>query len=269
MIDFISISNSTSAYNFHTHTQFCDGHAPMEDFVIEAIDTGFKHLGFTPHGPVPIDSPCNMSHDDIQPFLDEVQRLKQNYGDKINIYAGMEMDYLNKTQFKSSLEVGKQLDYRIGSVHFIPSFDNPAQYIDIDGRFEKFKVKMKTYFHDDIEAVIKSYYNQALEMVQTGGFEIVGHFDKIGLNASLFSQNIDEQPWYDHLVITLFEAIMDYGYIVEINTKAWLQNNRFFPNLKYFAMLRKYNAAILVNSDAHYPTLIDSGRPEALRLIMN
>lgn len=268
MINFIDIANSTTSYNFHTHTQFCDGHAPMADFVNEAIAIGVSHLGFTPHGPVPIESSCNMKQEDVQSYIEEIVRLRQTYGDRINIYAGMEVDYLNENQFTESMCSDVNLDYRIGSVHFIPSFDNPNEYIDIDGRFEKFKVKMKTFFHDDIEAVVKSYFKQSLEMVQAGGFEIVGHFDKIGLNASMFSQNIDEQPWYDHLVINLFEAIMDYGYIIEINTKAWLQHNRFFPNLKYFAMLKKYNATVLVNSDAHYPTLIDSGRPEALKLIL-
>ena len=95
----------------------------------------------------------------------------------------------------------------------------------------------------------------------------IGHFDKIGLNASLYSTGIDEQPWYDRLVINLLEAILDHGYIIEINTKAWQQHNRFFPNQKYFPLLKKYNAPIIVNSDAHYPALIDSGRPEALQLL--
>lgn len=267
MINIINIANSTTRYNFHTHTQFCDGHATMEEFVVEAIAEGITDLGFTPHSPIPIESPCNMSVESVETYLNEINRLRQVYADKINIYAAMEMDYLNKAQFTDKMTADIPLDYRIGSVHFIPSFDNPDEYVDIDGRFEKFKVKMRTYFHDDIEAVVKSFYKQSLEMIETGGFEIVGHFDKIGYNASQFCESIDEQPWYDHLAINLFEAIMDYGYIVEINTKAWLQHNRFYPNLKYFAMLNKYNAPIIVNSDAHYPTLIDSGRAEALKLI--
>lgn len=48
MIDFKHITRETDLYNFHTHTQFCDGHAPMEEFVVEAITQGFSHLGFSP-----------------------------------------------------------------------------------------------------------------------------------------------------------------------------------------------------------------------------
>ena len=61
MIDFIDIANTTTNYNFHTHTQFCDGHANMEEFVTEAIAMGFQHLGFSPHSYIPIESPCNMA----------------------------------------------------------------------------------------------------------------------------------------------------------------------------------------------------------------
>ena len=41
MIDFQKITRETDLYNLHTHTQYCDGHAPMEEFVTEAIAMGF------------------------------------------------------------------------------------------------------------------------------------------------------------------------------------------------------------------------------------
>jgi histidinol-phosphatase (PHP family) len=60
---------------------------------------------------------------------------------------------------------------------------------------------------------------------------------------------------------------MDYHFTIEVNTKAWLQRNRFYPNLKYFDLLKRYNAPVVVNSDAHYPTLINNGRLEAIKLL--
>ena len=32
-------------------------------------------------------------------------------------------------------------------------------------------------------------------------------------------------------------------------------------------MLKRFNAPVVVNSDAHYPTLLNSGRMEALKLL--
>ena len=63
---------------------------------------------------------------------------------------------------------------------------------------------------------------------------------------------------------SLFEAIMDHRLIIEINTKKWITDERFFPHQRYFEMLKRSDAPIVFNSDAHYPDLINSGRFEAM-----
>lgn len=268
MFDFKQITQSTDLYNLHTHTQFCDGHANMEEFVTEAIALGFTHLGFSPHSPISVESPCNMGRDDVQPYFDEMERLRRTYGEKINLYTSMEIDYVSVGD-GPACDYFRQLplDYRIGSVHFIPAINNPEEMVDIDGKFQAFKQRMGQYFDNDIEYVVKTFFSQMMAMVEEGGFDIVGHMDKIGFNASQYREGIDEEPWFDKLVIDLFENIMDHHFVIEINTKAWLQRNRFYPNLKYFGMLKRFNAPVVVNSDAHYPTLLNSGRLEALKLL--
>ncbi|MBR5673546.1 MAG: histidinol-phosphatase [Muribaculaceae bacterium] len=268
MFDTYRITRETDLYNLHTHTQYCDGHAPMEDFVTEAIELGFTHLGITPHSPISIESPCNMSREQVDEYFAEMERLRRTYGHRINLYTAMEIDYVSVGDGPASDYFQQMpLDYRIGSVHFIPSIGNPEVMVNIDGKFPDFKVRMGKYFDGDIEYVVKTFYSQMMAMVDEGGFEIVGHMDKIGFNASQYRDGIDEEPWYDKLVIDLFENIMDHHMVIEINTKAWLQRNRFYPNLKYFGMLKRFNAPVVVNSDAHYPTLLNSGRMEAIKLL--
>ena len=268
MFDFNPIIRETDLYNLHTHTQFCDGHASMQDFVVEAIAQGITHLGFTPHSPISVESPCNMKREQVQEYFDEIKRLRSTYGDCINIYTSMEIDYVSVGDGPAA-DYFKQLplDYRIGSVHFIPAIDNPSEMIDIDGKYPAFKTRMANHFNGDIEYVVRTFFSQMIAMVEEGGFDIVGHMDKIGFNASQYRDGIDEEPWYDKLVIDLFECIMDHHLVIEVNTKAWLQHNRFYPNLKYFGMLKRFNAPVVVNSDAHYPTLLNSGRIEALKLL--
>ncbi len=268
MFDFNRITQETDLYNLHTHTQFCDGHSPMEDFVVEAIAQGFTHLGFTPHSPISVDSPVNMNRDQVQAYFDEIDRLRSAYGDRIHLYTSMEIDYVGAGDGPAS-DYFQQLplDYRIGSVHFIPSINDSADMVDIDGKFAGFKARMGEKFNGDIEYVVNRFFAQMMAMVDEGGFDIVGHMDKIGFNASQYRANIDEEPWFDKLVIDLFENIMDHHLTIEINTKAWLQRNRFYPNLKYFGMVKRFNAPVVVNSDAHYPTLINSGRLEAIKLL--
>ena len=267
MIDFKAIIQTTNLYNFHAHTLYCDGHAPMEDFVKEAIGQGFTHFGFSPHSPLQFESSCNMSRASVPQYLDEISRLKELYGSKLHIYTSMEIDYTDELGPSSPYFDELPLDYRIGSVHFIPSFLNPAEYVDIDGRPEWFIEKMHTYFHDDIEAVVRSFYAQSLKMVEKGGFDVIGHFDKIGFNAEAFKKGVTAEVWYDKLVLQLFDAIMDYHYVIEVNTKAWEQRGRFYPDVKFFGLLKKYDSTVLVNSDAHYPERINSGRFKALQLL--
>lgn len=266
MIDFNKIAQQERKYNFHSHTQFCDGNSEMENFVIEAIEEKFSHYGFSPHSPIPLDSPCNMKKENVSEYLSRVDLLKFKYGDKINLYASMEIDYLNDSWGPSN-EYFKNLplDYKIGSVHFIPCCD--GSFVDVDGRYDNFKKKMAKYFDNDIRYVVDTFYKQTIAMIESGGFDIIGHFDKIGHNAGHFQDGIEDEAWYNKHIETTFDAIMDKNIIVEINTKAWNEHNRFFPNLKYFELLNKYKPTIIINSDAHYPTLVNAGRDDAYRLL--
>ncbi len=265
-MDFNKIIESTDRYNFHSHTQFCDGRAPMEEFVAAAVDNGFLHYGFSPHSPVPIASPCNMDRDKVKEYLDEINRLREIYAGRINLYAAMEVDYLGKewgpanSYFRSL-----PLDYTIGSVHFIPTQDGAM--IDIDGHADRFIRYMKEYFHDDIRYVVNTFYDQSLKMVEEGGFDIIGHYDKIGHNASHYCPGIESETWYRKKIDELTDAVIESGIAVEINTKARAEHNRFFPATDHWATLKKAGVTIIVNSDAHYPDLIDASRSEALRLL--
>ena len=77
--------------NLHTHTQFCDGKDSMEDMVLAAIDKGFETLGFSPHSYTPF---ClDYCVRDFSAVEREFARLKDKYGEKINLLLGVELDY--------------------------------------------------------------------------------------------------------------------------------------------------------------------------------
>ena len=264
MIDFERIIKQTDFYNFHSHTQFCDGRDTMEDIVKAAIDKGFTHLGFSPHSPVPLKSPCNILQADVENYYAELERLKNVYGDKITLYRSFEVDYLNDWGATSDYFKNQNLDYTLSSVHFIPSFVNPDEFIDVDGSPDRFKEKMHECFYDDIDGVVISFYTQTLKMIEAGGFDIIGHFDKIGFNASKFRPGIEDEKWYTDMVREVFDAIMDYHYWIEINTKAYLNSKRFFPNKRFWNWLIKYDAPVLFSSDVHFAELVNAGRKEAI-----
>ena len=259
------IARTTTRYNFHSHTQWCDGKAPIAEMTLAAINAGMEHWGFTPHSPVPIQSSCNMSLESVPEYLAEVKRLQELYAGRIHLYAAMEIDYLGPEWGPASDYFrGLALDYSIGSVHCVPS---DSGYVDGDGRCEAFREKMHTYFHDDIRYVVDTFYDQSERMILEGGFDIIGHFDKIGHNASMFKPGIENEAWYRARIDSLTDLIIDRGITVEINTKIHETAERIFPSHRWLDRLIAANVPIVVNSDAHVPDKIDSGRKHGIELI--
>ena len=266
-MDFLKETNGSKLYNFHSHTEFCDGRATMEAFAREAVRCGFTHYGFSPHSPIPIESPCNMHADKVSRYLAEVERIKAAYADWVKFYASMEVDYLRGEFGPSHSFIQKlPLDYVIGSVHFVPTRD--GRFVDCDGRYETFRRRLNDYFHDDIRYVVETFFASTIEMIEAGGFDIIGHFDKIGLNASYYKPGIEQEPWYRALAADVIDAIAAHNaaypgrpITVEINTKAYADHNgRIFPSPELWGQLRRAGIPLIVNSDAHVPALINASR---------
>ena len=266
-MDFRSVLNGSRNYTFHTHTQFCDGHATMEEMAAAALAQGMEFYGFSPHSPIPIPSPCNMRYESVPVYLDEVARLKEVYAGKpIRFFAGMEVDYLGADFGPASDYIRSlPLDYVIASIHFIPN--QHGEPVDIDGSFENFKRKMSDLFHGDIDYVVETYFRHLLDMIEAGEFDILGHFDKVGQNAGYFAPGIEQGSHYKSLIDEVISRIIECRLTIELNTKAREQHGRFFPGEAYLPRLVGAGVPILVNSDAHRPDRIKASRDEAFRIL--
>ncbi|HRN04671.1 MAG TPA: PHP domain-containing protein [Muribaculaceae bacterium] len=267
MKDFRSIIGTDTAYNFHSHTQFCDGHADIAAFAEAAAKAEMHHYGYSPHSPVPIDSPCNMKAEDVPAYFAEVEAAQRRWP-QMHIYRSMEVDYLG-TQWGPSSRYFRDLglDYVIGSVHFIPAKDDRSLYIDIDGSPERFMRNMHTHFGDDIEYVARTFYDHSAEMLARGGLDILGHLDKIEQNGVVFDPDLVQHGWYLDAIDAFLHEVTASGITVEVNTKALARLGRLFPDERWMPRIIADGVPVVVNSDAHDPALIDAGRPYALRII--
>lgn len=266
-MDFKSIISKTRNYNFHSHTQFCDGRAPMDVMAAAAVAAGMEHYGFSPHSPVPIASPCNMHADRVADYFAEYDRICADPAlSSCRFYKAMEVDYLGREwgpahPYFSTLG----LDYIIGSVHFIPTQDGDP--VDIDGHFDSFSRRMKECFRGDIDYVVDTFFGQSADMIEAGGFDILGHFDKIGQNASYYAPGIEDGQHYRSMVNKLMDMIIERGLTIELNTKARAEHGRFFPGEQYLTRLLDAGINMTVNSDAHRPDRINASRDEAFSII--
>lgn len=249
--------------NYHSHCLYCDGRAGMEDFVRFALSYGFTSYGFSSHAPLPFSTAWTMEWDCMDDYLAEFRRLKEKYAGRIELYVGLEIDYLNEESHPSIARFRElPLDYRIGSVHLL--YNDRGEVVDIDVPANVFRQIVDREFGGDLERVVRLYYARLRRMLELGGFDIVGHADKMHYNAMCYRPGLLDEPWYDDLVRDYLAEIARRGYQVEINTKAYRSLGTFFPNERYFSYLHSLGVRVQVNSDSHYPELINSGRPEAL-----
>lgn len=241
----------------HSHTQFCDGHASMEEMALAAHSAKMERFGFSPHSPIPIPSPCNMKENDVPAYLAEADRLKELYKGKMSILKGMEVDFISSAWGPHSIYFKDlPLDFRIGSVHFVKN--QKGKFIDCDGSPQRFVKNLHDCFNSDLDYIVEKYFDSVREMICLGGFDILGHFDKIAANASFVRHDIEYSDRYYYTIQDVIKEATEANLTIEINTKAFLRKQRFFPSILWWDILKKSGAGIIINSDAHNPLLIDA-----------
>ncbi len=248
--------------NFHSHCVFCDGRAPMEVFVQHAIAKGLDAYGVSSHAPVPFVTRWAMDQEDLQDYLQEYARLKKRYEDQIDLYIGLELDYLPDDKdavFNKHKDVA--LDYRIGSVHYIKPFSD-GRFWNVDCETGIYKRAVNEVFDGDLKRTITKYFNQTCEMIETCDFEVLGHMDKMSRNARHFEGFSVDEKWYVDLMFETLSLVKEKELIVEINTKSLLGKGITYPNKEFFPMLKGMKIPVMVNSDAHLPDMVTSGMDE-------
>ena len=252
--------------NLHSHTEFCDGRASMEEMAAAAFASGFTVWGSSPHSPICCESGANMKAEDVEAYLCESDRLKKVYSGKMKMLAGMEIDYIS-SEFGPHLEYFRNLplDYRIGSVHFVRT--RQGKPVDCDGPAERFLKYLDSEYDGDLRYVVETYFAMEMEMLEAGGFDIIGHLDKIGDNGSAADPFLEDYEWYADLVEKVIAKAVEKDVTIEINTKKYPSSGRFFPAQRCWQLLKKYNAKLIISTDAHYPDKVAAGYNEARQLL--
>lgn len=255
--------------NYHSHSIFCDGRSPMEEFVRFAIVRGLRRYGFSAHAPLPFPTAWNMNLDDMPYYISEFYRLKEKYCSEIDLFLGLEVDFINEVfDANHNLYDTKEFDYKISSVHFLDPL--PAGgFFTVDGKYYDFEQGVKQLYEGDIRVVVDRFFDISTLMIEKGGFDIVGHVDKISLNGSKYPGFSIFEKWYQNRVGEILQLIKDKGYILEINTKSFSGEGFTYPDVHFFQLVNELDIPIVVGSDCHYPNLVDDGFQQVFRLLEN
>ncbi len=250
-------------YNFHTHNELCDGDGPAENYILAAIEKGFKALGFSSHAPIPVDLDWTLQKEKVGEYYQLIKNLKDKYKEKLEVYLGLEFDYFEKKEFQDFYFKNKEkLDYNICSVHF---FYEKEHFYIIDGKFENYVEALKIIFNENITLFVKKYYELIRKMIVEFKPDIVAHIDLIKKNNKKNTFFSEKEEWYKEEILYTLDVLKKSSSILEINTGGLARGSieDFYPSEWLFNECFKRNIPIIVNSDCHQPEKLDAYFQEA------
>lgn len=246
--------------NCHTHTYYCDGKSSPEEMVKSAVRLNFISLGFSVHSPMYFENDWAIKEEKMSEYYNEIERLRKNYKNKIEIYNGIELDgdMINLSSYK--------FDYTIASVHQLHCGD---KIYSIDCSAQELKTCVETEFGGSWLSMAKQYYSSVCDFVCKTKPDVVGHFDlieKFNDNKEMFDDESDEYK----LLVCLYLDRICYAcpdVIFEVNTGAMYRCGNKLPYPAPFIMkrLKENNMKITITSDSHSVDSLDYAFDETVK----
>lgn len=249
--------------NYHVHNRYSsDGRGTTEDVVARAAQLGFEELCLTNHvemlGP---DGDWHVDFVEARDRFEQVQReietLRKQFP-KLRILLGAELEY--RPEWVESLErltASVEFDFLIGSVHVVNGH-NISGGASI-GEYFKGKEMAEAYGR---------YFSVVEEMVEWGGFDVVGHFDLVKrFGSKLYGAYPIEA--FEAQIRSILERMVKRGVGLEVNTSGVVQPPAEpYPGLPVLRMAREAGVATwTIGTDSHMPERFDQGWDVGLHLL--
>jgi histidinol-phosphatase (PHP family) len=235
--------------DYHIHTSFSDGKAAPENYIAPAISAGLSEIGFSEHLSLFRENQDWVMHPEkVNEYIAHIDNLKKNVKN-ITVRTGLEIDFFpGKEQDIELFLTGIDLDYRIGSVHYLGD-----KTIDLGPAF---------YEGKDINKLFESYMGYVMAAASSGLFDIIGHCDLI----RIFGHRPSFNP--ELLYRKLAKTMKKHNVVFELNTNG--RNKAvgdFYPDRRFLNVFREENVPVCVNSDAHMPSRVGQFFDEAYNLL--
>ena len=215
-------------YIFHVHTKRC-GHASEEtdeEYILKALQLGASEIVFTDHAPFPGNPFTNrMRFEELDEYINSIQFLKKKYLGMIDIYTGLEIEYLPSfISYYKDLKHNSLIDLlMIGQHHY-----------EVKKDLYSFMLEDKANEHIGI-------VDAMLQGMDTGLFKVVAHPDRAFHRDKMWTSELTD----------LSNAIIDKS----VSSKIYLEQN--FSSMrnntfrKEFWSMVPQNANIIYGCDAH------------------
>lgn len=223
--------------SYHNHTSWSDGKPTIADQVAEAERIGLDEVGVADHLVLQPDGSAvawSMPIARLDDYLAELRAAGDSA--RIPLRVGIEADYFPESVMRlQSVLAARQLDYVIGSVHYVEDFP-------IDAR----RAHWETLDQHDVDRIWRLYWARMRGMAESRLFDFAAHLDlpkKFGFRPSV-DLSADEDAALD--------AIAAADMAIEINTAGWsLPAREAYPSPSLLLRARARGIPLLINADAH------------------
>lgn len=249
--------------NLHTHSTLCDGKSTLREQVESAISHGLESLGFSSHAWTGFSfDECGIAKEDIDVYLEEIDRLQEEFSGKIRLYKAFE--YESRDIYGMNPEIDARLDYSIGSVHFFWLSDKAMA---IDNTVPEFLGALEAYGSQ--KKAMESYFEEVVRFASVSDYTITGHFDLVTKFIEKADLSFYKEDWYGKLALEALDAVIDKGKIFEVNTGAIGRGHRTSPYPAPFLLSRLIERRIplILTSDCHWAPAITCYFEEAEEMI--
>jgi len=242
--------------NFHTHCIYCDGKDTPEEMIKTAIDKGFTSLGFSSHSFYGPSSEYTMSLENEPLYFEEINRLKETYKGKIEIFCGIEQDYY-------SPEKRFPYDYSIGSVHCV---EKDGVSVVVDDSAKILNGFLDRFYDGDYDALAEEYFILVGDVINKTGADIIGHIDLITKYNEKENRTLSKK-FFDCAEKAVKKLAVS-GKPFEINTGAIARGYRTtpYPSPEILEMIKGEKGKIIFSSDCHNREFLDCCYAEAEKL---
>ncbi len=246
--------------NYHTHTELCH-HASgkIEDYVLAAINCGYESLGMSDHGPLQNAGFVRMNLDEFYNiYIPEFKYCKEKYKDKINLYVGLELEYL-EGRLDYYKKIKEDLDYLILGPHYYSKYEQNNH---------------TSVYNVNTKETLEMYVNMIEEALDTKLFDILAHPDI--MLCGYYGYNDD----LDMAIRRICRACIKNDVILEFNAAGYIKGCKYFevgnkrvydymyPNKHFFSIVSDFkDLKVILSLDAHNPNQIVKEKKEAENLI--
>lgn len=253
-LNFTLLDSQMRLTNYHTHCHYCDGNGSAEDVLLKAKQLGYEAIGFSSHAPLPFENDYSMQQEDLAGYLDTIKNLKQEQD--IQVYLGLEIDFLEgfiqpSDPYWQSLD----LDYRIGSVHALMYSEHKKDMLSVDGLDDDVDYLIKDVYQNNHRQLIEDYYQKVSALCQSGGFDILGHYDLVKKHNRRLQFFDESAAWYRDVAISTLDSVAKANVTMEVNFGGMLRGatDDVYPPLWLLKEAYHRQIPVQINADAHAP----------------